>query len=150
MFGDAGTLSALGEHGSPNLTAHTIAFIYGLIYNRVVWEVVVTNEFKEWYQALDEAKGDAVYGAVEMLQQVGPNLGRPHADRLHRSEIHNLKELRPRGEAKNVRILFVFDPLRQAILLVGGDKSGQWNDWYETAIPLAEKLYAQYLKEAKQ
>jgi hypothetical protein len=43
--------------------------------------------------------------------------------------------------------LFVFDPWRSAILLVAGDKSGEWNRWYRRAIPEAEQLYAVYLKE---
>ena len=51
-----------------------------------------------------------------------------------------MKELRPRGEAKDCRVLFMFDPRRQAILLLGGDKSGQWERWYIEAIPEAEGL----------
>jgi len=46
-----------------------------------------------------------------------------------------------------VRILFAFDPWRSAILLTGGDKSGEWHGWYRRAIPHAEELYAEYLKE---
>jgi hypothetical protein len=51
-----------------------------------------------------------------------------------------LKELRPRQT--NIRVLFVFDPWRSAILLVAGDKTGQWHTWYEHAIPQAEQMYA--------
>lgn len=78
----------------------------------------------------------------------GPALGRPLVDRLEASRIHNLKELRP-GSAGHteIRILFVFDPWRSAILLIGGDKSGNWTGWYRYAIPHAEELYDQYLKE---
>ena len=43
--------------------------------------------------------------------------------------------------------MFIFDPRREAILLVGGDKSGQWAKWYRTAIPEAERLYEEYLEE---
>lgn len=50
------------------------------------------------------------------------------------------------GESE-VRILFIFDPCRNAVLLVAGDKSGQWNRWYQGSIPLAEKWYEAYLKE---
>ncbi len=60
-----------------------------------------------------------------------------------------MKELRPRGIAKHFRVLFVFDPRREAILLVGGDKSGQWAAWSVTAIPLAEQLYAEYLHDLR-
>jgi hypothetical protein len=44
-----------------------------------------------------------------------------------------------------VRILFVFDPWSQAILLVAGNKAGQWSEWYEDAIPAAEAAYADWL-----
>ena len=58
-------------------------------------------------------------------------------DRLHSSKIHNLKELRPRvGGASEIRLLFVFDPSREAIILVAGDKAGAWNRWYTGAIAL--------------
>jgi hypothetical protein len=49
--------------------------------------------------------------------------------------------------ASEIRILFVFDPWRSAILLVAGDKAGKWSRWYAEAIPHAEQLYEIYLKE---
>ncbi|MBK7165510.1 MAG: type II toxin-antitoxin system RelE/ParE family toxin [Candidatus Microthrix sp.] len=94
-----------------------------------------------------EPQQDAVIAIVELLAEHGPQLDRPHADRIKGSNYHNLKELRPRGAAKNCRVLFIFDPRRQAILLVGGDKTGQWATWYRTAIPEAEQLYKDYLDE---
>lgn len=79
---------------------------------------------------------------------MGPELGRPLADRIHGSKLHNLKELRPGSAGRSeVRILFVFDPRRNAVLLVAGDKSGKWTEWYRQAIPLAEARYEAYLKE---
>lgn len=51
------------------------------------------------------------------------------------------------GRRSEIRLLFVFDPWRSAILLVGGDKSGNWSDWYRQAIPRAEELYVEYVKE---
>ena len=75
-----------------------------------------------------------------------PTLPRPLADRVQGSKVHNLKELRPGSAGSSeVRILFCFDPERQAVLLVAGDKSGQWRDWYKRAIPLAEERYARWL-----
>jgi hypothetical protein len=72
-------------------------------------------------------------------------------DTVAASQIPNMKELRPpSGGRTEIRILFVFDPWRSAILLVAGDKSGQWRQWYRTAIPDAEALYATYLKEREQ
>jgi hypothetical protein len=73
----------------------------------------------------------------------GPTLGRPLVDRIHGSRLHNLKELRPASAGRtDVRILFVFDPEREAILLVAGDKAGRWSQWYAEAIPFAEARQA--------
>ncbi|MEU6711922.1 type II toxin-antitoxin system RelE/ParE family toxin [Nonomuraea sp. NPDC046802] len=77
-----------------------------------------------------------------------PSLGRPLVDRLEDSRVHNLKELRPGSAGRSeIRILFAFDPWRSAILLIGGDKSGDWSGWYRRTIPEAEELYAKYLTE---
>ncbi len=77
----------------------------------------------------------------------GPELGRPLADRIHHSRLSNLKELRPGSAGRSeIRILYIFDPRRNAVLLVAGDKAGQWDAWYRSAIPLAEERYADYLK----
>ena len=85
--------------------------------------------------------------AVEALEERGPTLGRPFVDTLTGSRIPNLKELRPLGTT--VRILFVFDPRRVAILLLGGDKEGRWQEFYAEAIPLAERLYEEHLDELR-
>ncbi len=75
-------------------------------------------------------------------------MGRPLVDKLEGSRVHNLKELRPGSAGRSeIRILFVFDPWRSAILLVGGDKSGDWSGWYRRVIPRAEELYEEYLTE---
>jgi hypothetical protein len=70
-------------------------------------------------------------------------LGRPTVDRVIGSKFHNMKELRPAGTS--VRILFVFDPQRQAILLLGGDKAGNWRSWYDKNIPVPDERYARWL-----
>lgn len=86
--------------------------------------------------------------AIDRLAEAGPALGRPLVDSLAHSRIGNLKELRPGSAGRSeVRILFAFDPWRSAILLTGGDKSGAWQGWYHRAIPHAEELYEEYLKE---
>lgn len=115
----------------------------------MAWEVNGTDEFAEWFGELEETAQDHVIAVVEMLAEQGPQLDRPHADRIKGSKFHNMKELRPRGAAKHCRVLFMFDPYREAILLLGGDKSGQWADWYKTAIPAAEKLYETYLAQVE-
>lgn len=107
------------------------------------WEVLLLKEVETWYLALDTNTTAAVAGAIDLLAQVGPTLGRPAVDKIAGSKFHNMKELRPAGTT--VRILFVFDPGRQAILLLGGDKSGNWKHWYDKNIPIAERRYENWL-----
>src|SRR5712691_430810 len=77
----------------------------------------------------------------------GPGLAARAAIRGSGSRLHNLKELRPGSSGTTeVRILFIFDPARNAVLLVAGDKSGRWDQWYRDAIPAAEAAYEAYLK----
>jgi hypothetical protein len=121
-------------------------------YNEEVrWEILLLEPVNDWFLALckdDPATADKVEEALDELAACGPQLGRPLVDRIHSSKIHNLKELRPRvpGTAE-VRLLFVFDPDREAIVLVAGDKASRWSTWYTAAIPLAEKRYAAYRRE---
>ncbi len=88
--------------------------------------------------------------AILVLERNGPSEGLPLVDTITASRIANMKELRPpsAGPAE-IRILLVFDPWRSAILLVAGDKSGQWERWCRTAIPRAEQLYEDYLAERR-
>jgi hypothetical protein len=89
-----------------------------------------------------------VVQAIDLLADRGPALGRPMVDHIQHSAIQNLKELRPASAGRSeLRVLFAFDPWRSAILLVAGDKSGNWQQWYRQAIPLAEQLLEAYLKE---
>ena len=115
------------------------------------WEIYLTDEVNEWLDGLLKHDTDShrqVVSAVEALADAGPNLGRPLVDRIKASSLHNLKELRPGSAGRSeIRILFVFDPWRSAILLVAGDKAGNWTAWYRQAVPHAQELYAIYLKE---
>lgn len=47
-------------------------------------------------------------------------------------------------------MLFAFDPAREAIVLVAGDKHGTWHGWYREAIPLADKRFAEHLEALKE
>ena len=114
------------------------------------WEGRVTDEWLTWFRTVDQDSQALIVDAVDRLADAGPNLGRPLVDRLMGAGVHNMKELRPGSRGRSeIRILFVFDPWRSAILLVGGDKSGDWQGWYRRAIPEAERLYEQYLKERR-
>lgn len=82
-----------------------------------------------------------------MLGQQGPALKRPTVGEIKSSRhAPQMKELRV-SKGGDLRVLFVFDPRRTAILLLGGDKTGQWEEWYRTAIPEADRLYDEYLAE---
>ena len=114
----------------------------------------VTGEYAAWFTALikeDLGSATLVAQAVAALREDGPSLGRPLVDRLKGSRIHHLKELRPgsRGRAE-IRIIFAFDPTRSALLLLGGDKAGNWERWYRDNVPVAERLYLDYTPEGEQ
>lgn len=100
-----------------------------------MWEVVFTEEFGRWFEGLTEAQQDAIVARVDLLEAHGPALGRPTVDTIKASRHSNMKELRI-SEGAAIRILFAFDPQRQAVLLIGGDKSGRWAAWYQAAIRL--------------
>lgn len=86
-----------------------------------------------------------------MLSIEDPGLGRPLVDSIRDSRLSNLKELRPGSSgASEVRLLFVFDRARQIVILVGGDKAGNWRRWYDEAIAEAEKAYEQFLADTGQ
>ncbi|MGH2967188.1 MAG: type II toxin-antitoxin system RelE/ParE family toxin [Solirubrobacterales bacterium] len=112
------------------------------------WDVEGTDPFADWYGRLSDSEQKAVEAAIEKLEEMGPGLGRPLVGEVLGSRIPHLKELIPPGG--HLRILFVFDPRRAAILLIGGDKTGQWKAWYRRAIPIAERLYDAYLAELRQ
>ncbi|MFE0459240.1 type II toxin-antitoxin system RelE/ParE family toxin [Kitasatospora sp. NPDC058965] len=116
-------------------------------------EVSLHEEVDAWFVRLskDEPEiADQVAAAIDKLQEEGPTLGRPLVDRIKKSRHHNMKELRPRtGGETEIRILFVFDPAREAILLVAGDKTGAWNKWYDENIPVADARFDRHLKEGE-
>jgi len=118
-------------------------------YILTVWSVVLLDEVDEWFVDLakrDPESADLVAGAIDLLEADGPTLGRPAVDRVKGSRLHNLKELRPGSSGETeIRVLFIFDPTRQAVLLVAGDKTGAWKDWYRDNIPVAEERYESWL-----
>src|SRR6266852_8466109 len=112
------------------------------------WEVEFTDEFSHWWDALTEAEQVDVNAKVILLQKIGPGLPRPHADLIHSSRHPNMKELRIQHSGRPYRVLFAFDPRRCAILLIGGDKTG--NDrWYDEFVPVADALYDLHLEALK-
>ena len=112
------------------------------------WEVEYTDEFEEWWESLGEGEQEAIAHGVDILRRLGPSLGRPSVDTVQGSRHANMKELRTQYRGKPYRTFFAFDPRRTAILLVGGRKGGDAR-FYERMIPLADRLYDQYLAELR-
>ncbi len=114
-----------------------------------MWEVEFTDEFRAWWDTLTEVQQEALAGRVKLLEERGPNLRRPYVGQIKGSAFDpQMKELIC-DEQGSLRVLFMFDPRRTAILLLGGDKTGLWNRWYRTAVPAADRLYRTYLAELK-
>src|SRR3954447_1490557 len=103
----------------------------------MAYDVEGTEQFEDWYMGLDEHDVRDVTAAIDELVDQGPALGRPRVDKVAGSKHHNMKELR----IGSIRIFFIFDPTRTAILLVAGDKRGQWQQFYLDMLPVADALY---------
>jgi hypothetical protein len=118
------------------------------------WEISLHPEVEAWYlatHASDPDTGDLIQDAIDQLAEHGPTLGRPLVDRVQGSRYHNMKELRPpSSRSSEIRMLFAFDPAREAIFLVAGDKSGNWERWYRKAILIADERFTEHLIALKE
>jgi hypothetical protein len=117
---------------------------------KVSW-VVDVELITDWLAGLDDRSHELVIAALELLAERGPLLGRPLVDTVTSSRHNNMKELRPGSAGRTeLRALFAFDPQRAAIMLVAGDKQGQWKRWYDQNIPIADDLFDTHLNKLKQ
>lgn len=107
-------------------------------------EVIVTMVFKTWYEDLDQRTQDSVYRAVAQLEEKGVALGFPRCSDIIGSR-YPLRELRIQSKGRPIRVFYAFDPKRQAVLLLGADKTGQ-SRFYEDMVGKAEGLWEEYLK----
>src|ERR1700690_20139 len=114
----------------------------------MAWVVEFTSEFESWWNSLSEDEQIDVDAKVRLLEVFGPALGRPHVDTVRGSRHPNMKELRIQHAGRPFRTLFAFDPRRAAILLIGGDKTGN-PGWYDECIPIADKLFDEHLRSIK-
>ncbi len=105
---------------------------------------MVTNEFVAWWDSLTAPEQISVDAVVRMLEAVGVLLGFPHTSAIVGSR--KLRELRIQHRGEPYRVLYAFDPARNAVLLLGGNKTGQ-DRWYEQNIPVAERIFDAYLEE---
>jgi hypothetical protein len=109
----------------------------------VSWDVESTIGYDKWFSRLPVETQRSIVARVDVLAEEGPGLGRPLVDTVKGSKHPNMKELRVPGA---VRILFAFDNERNAVLLVGGSKRGQWQAWYRKAIKEADRLFDEHLR----
>jgi hypothetical protein len=113
----------------------------------VAWEVEFTDEFERWWNGLSQEEQDKIDSAVGLLERLGPNLDFPHSSGVNSRHDH-MRELRVQIKRKPFRILYAFDSRRVAILLLGGDKTGD-DRWYEVKVPEAGRLYDLHLSRLK-
>lgn len=115
----------------------------------VVFIVEFTDEFRAWYEGtLEVPEQESVTHVVEMLEDAGPNLRFPYSSGISGSKFGHMRELRIQHEGRPYRVLYAFDPRRAALLLLGGDKTGD-SRWYETVVPKADAIYERHLYEIK-
>ena len=114
----------------------------------MAWEVEYTDEFEAWWASLNEAEQVSVAASIGLLEAKGPNLGYPHSSGINGSRHGQMRELRTQHSGRPLRTLYAFDSRRMAILLIGGDKTGD-DRWYEVHVPLADRLYDEHLAQLK-
>lgn len=114
----------------------------------MTWNIEYTNEFGDWWVTLAEDVQDSITAVVNLLAEKGTTLPFPYSSAISDSRHSHMRELRIQHKGKPVRVFYAFDPRRSAILLIGGDKTG--NDrFYEEYIPVADRLYDEYIDELK-
>ncbi len=109
-------------------------------------EIEYTDEFGEWWNELDESEQESVDPVVQRLEERGTDLNFPHSSGIALSKHSHMRELRIQHKGNPYRVLYAFDPKRNAILLIGGNKKGN-DDWYNEYIAIADRLYNEHLAE---
>ena len=112
------------------------------------FQVEYTNEFGDWWTELAESEQEDVTAVVELLMEYGPSLPFPYSSGVIGSRHSHMRELRVQSGGRPLRVFYAFDPIRSAILLIGGDKTGD-RRFYRRYVPLADKLYDEHLKELR-
>lgn len=113
-----------------------------------MWDVEYTDEFEDWWNTLSEAEQIDITASIGLLEQCGPNLKFPYSSGIQGAKHPHIRELRIQHQGRPYRILYAFDPRRTAILLIGGDKTGD-NRWYDYYVPIADNLYDEHIEQLK-
>ena len=137
------TLQASSEVTEATIQASAREF-FGKKEEKMAYEVEYTDEFEQWWLTLDEATQIRIRAIVKMLKIKGPNL-RHYSSGINGSRHSRMRELRVQHKGNPYRILYVFDPRRVAVLLLGGSKIGN-KRWYKEKVPKADRLYDEWLK----
>lgn len=110
------------------------------------WEVEYTDEFGRWWSNLSDNEQESLAASVRLLEICGPTLGFPYSSGINGSRHEHMRELRTQHKGRPLRTLYAFDPRRSAILLIGGDKTGD-KHWYDKYVPKADDLYDEHLEQ---
>jgi hypothetical protein len=112
----------------------------------MAYEVELTDEFREWFEVgLGGDEQKSITRVIDQLEEMGPTLPFPVSSGIASSRYPHMRELRIQHQGRPFRILYAFDPRRAAILLIGGDKTGD-RRWYEKIIPIADSFYERHLR----
>jgi hypothetical protein len=109
------------------------------------WDVEFTDEFSSFWDTLDDDEQDSIAQVVGLLEARGPSLPFPYSSDINGSRHGNMRELRVQHRGEPYRIFYAFDPRRAAILLIGGNKTGD-SQFYERMVPLADRIYDEHLR----
>jgi hypothetical protein len=114
--------------------------------NWMACEIEFTDEFGEWWDGLTSEEQESVRAYVKLLEDYGAALKHPYSSGVETSKHSHMRELRVQHKGRPYRVLYAFDPRRTAMLLIGGDKTG--NDrWYELFVPIADKIYDHHIEQ---
>lgn len=108
-------------------------------------EILVLEEFEDWFVGLDDPDASAVARVIGLLEVKGTTLGFPYCSAI-RGARYAIRELRAQSRGEPLRVFYAFDPKRQAVLILGGNKAGN-KRFYEQEVPRAERLWERYLAE---
>ncbi len=114
----------------------------------MTWDVEYMNEFGDWWTELAESEQDEIAAAVELLAEHGPGLRFPYSAGVAGFRHGHMRELRVQSAGKPIRVFYAFDPRCTAILLIGGDKTGN-ERFYRRLVPRADRLYDEHLRELR-
>lgn len=114
----------------------------------MAWSVEYTDEFGAWWTSLSAGEQEDISAVAEILMERGPDLPFPYSSGVGGSKHSHMRELRVQSGGQPIRVFYAFDPTRAAILLIGGNKTGD-KRFYKRMIPIADRLYDEHIAQLK-